>query len=164
MISTSDCEKWFRNKTINPITGRRIDPNSRNGVYSKFEKRCKMFDPNNCYFETWCGKGDKPRLYKRTGTRYECLKIGYGRGKYSTVPEGSLDTIPYLSENAKIYLINEDILSLDDFLDEIYSMNYEETKNFLKAIEYTTPKKFNSVVRFLYNNGIPASKLPKCVN
>jgi hypothetical protein len=40
-ISREDCEKWLKNKLVNPITGKKISSSAKNGIYSRFEKACK---------------------------------------------------------------------------------------------------------------------------
>jgi hypothetical protein len=127
-----------------------------------------MFDPSKCNSELWCGKGEKPSSYRNTGTRYECMKVGYGRGywdlKRKTIPVQSLDNIPYLNNEAKEILFDEQIETVLDFVDLINSFsNYNTTKNFLEnELGYLTRKRFNSVVMFLFNKGVHVTKLPKC--
>lgn len=130
-----------------------------------------MFDPDDCVLEMWCGTKNKPANYRRIGNRYECMKKGYGRGfwdfKKSILPEEDLEHIPYITRNNIQYLITErDINSLSDFVNLIRSFpNYIRTRDFLEIdLGYTTRKKFNSIVLFLFSKGIPRSKLPQCKN
>ena len=37
------CEKWAKNKKINPLTGRPLDKEAKNGLYKKFEQAHKQF-------------------------------------------------------------------------------------------------------------------------
>lgn len=127
-----------------------------------------MFDPSRCKLETWCGKGPKPDKYKRTGSRYDCLKVGYGIGSWQTkrknIPDHDLDNIPYLTPTAKNTLINGGITSVSDFLNRIRSFqDYTATKSFLEEMGcFGTKKKFNLVILFLFERGIPITKLPEC--
>lgn len=43
MITRIDCETWSKNKLVNPLTGRKINPKAKNGVYAK-KKFSKLFE------------------------------------------------------------------------------------------------------------------------
>jgi hypothetical protein len=124
-----------------------------------------MFDPARCLLDTWCGKREKPANYRRSGTRYECLRIGYGRGKWDSrqLPEQDLNNIPYLNRVSRERLIDAGIETLRDFLNRIRLFDdYRRTKIFLEELGFSTPKKFNKIVLFLFEKGIPIEKLPRC--
>lgn len=125
-----------------------------------------MFDPSNCNLNIWCGKGDKPNNYRTTGTRFDCLKVGYGRGYWDSkrqhMDHQDLDNIPYLTKTFKQYLINMNIHSLPDFINLVRSFkDYNITKAFLEE-HFISKNKFNRIVLFLYDKGIPINKLPQC--
>jgi hypothetical protein len=39
-FTKEECERWYKEKTRNPRTGRRIDPNAKRGVYKLLDKSC----------------------------------------------------------------------------------------------------------------------------
>lgn len=40
-LNVNLCQQWANDPTVNPLTGRRIDPNVRGGVYEKIKKKCE---------------------------------------------------------------------------------------------------------------------------
>ena len=41
------CDKWAKNKKVNPSTGRALDPTAANGLYKKLEEAHKLHKKNS---------------------------------------------------------------------------------------------------------------------
>jgi len=68
-FTAEDCEKWLKNKSINPKTGRKINPNAKNGIYSKLEKAC-THPPANEFSDKDCEKWLKNKsINPKTGRK-----------------------------------------------------------------------------------------------
>lgn len=121
-----------------------------------------MFNPQRCYLEIWCGKHPKPDNYKKIGTPYECLRLGFGAGKNNDIAYDSLKKIPYITPEREDFLETLGVFNLMDFLNHVNSfINYRHTKAFLNNLHLTNAQ-FNKIVLYLYKSGIPIFKLPAC--
>jgi hypothetical protein len=117
-------------------------------------------------FDVWCGDGPLPDNYKKTGSRCECLRIGFGAGNALAKIKNSedLNNIPYMTKLLKNKLQVGNICNVSDFLSYVNSMrSYRQTKVFIEWMfsECFTNKRYNSVCRFLYRNRLPLRKIPK---
>jgi len=124
-----------------------------------------MFNPRRCYLNIWCGNPPKPAVYRRIGTPYECLRKGYGIGKHSTHQNPrSLDALPYMTDARKTILRRLQITNLFTLLTHVNNFpSYRETRQFLENdLSLINGEHFNKMVLFLYEKGIPNTKLPKC--
>jgi hypothetical protein len=130
--------------------------------------------------EFWCGNGriptNKPnKRYRRAGTRVECLRKGFGAGKFTEIakslPEDSLQHIKYIGPAYETNFRKEGIKNLTDLvhyskmlvtaavLREVLTEVCTRTDGVLDT------KAYNSVIAYLYSQNIPrlTNKLPACV-
>ena len=138
-----------------------------------------MWDPARCVIPTiWCGAADAMpagRGYTRVGTRQECLKKGYGAGKFGEerrhFPATSLRQIAYIGEVYAQQFANAGVNTLAQLT---AAVNALPTANAVQL--YLVPKltragnggldrkAFNSMVLWLHEHGVPPHKLPGCRN
>lgn len=130
-----------------------------------------MFKPKRCTIPTvYCGNKKKtPKKYVRKGTRVECIRKGFGAGKYSeralSLPKYSLQRIKYVGEKYEKRFKNNQIHNTKDLLKELGPMTSKNKELILKKILRRKDKKldgkaYNMVILYLYHNG--QSNLPKC--
>lgn len=126
----------------------------------------------------WCGDSKIPKgrnakqniYYYKVGTRYECLKKGFGAGKYneirSTLPKNSLRRISYVG---KVYEKNfklSGISTLNQLESKMKRKSPKQIKILLKKV-FTKKggafdeRAYNSTLIHLYINGI--TNLPDCM-
>jgi hypothetical protein len=124
-----------------------------------------MFNPQRCYLNIWCGKNPKPDQYRRIGSPYECLRKGFGIGKFDKphAPR-SLDSIPYITDEKKAVLHRLQITTLFNFLTHVNNLpDYRSSKRFIEGeLALTNAEHYNKMILFLYEKGIPIIKLPRC--
>lgn len=132
-----------------------------------------MFNPDKCVIpKIWCGKGTMPKGYLKTGTRSECIQVGFGAGMYSErvkhTPSNSLQKIKYVGEKYDARFKLKGIKTTVDLL----NFATKRTKLQIKALlEYVFTRKskgidkraYNSTMMYLYSHGIAAAKIPQCI-
>lgn len=142
------------------------------------------FDPTKCLLPTiWCGKGPLPTSaekrvdrknnvkYVKEGSKEECVQKGFGAGMFSerakSLPDTSLQKIKYVGET---YEKNFKTVRIETTLDLLTFARGSPTKSILDLILKVTTKKdgkidhkaYNSILLWLYNNGVDSSKIPSC--
>lgn len=139
--------------------------------------RRRDFDPKTCDIPTiWCGDSDNPpkkrkdgSFYYKTGTRYECMKKGFGAGTYterkSNLPKHSLQQIKYVGEKHENDFIKAGISNTKDLIKEMSKKTTTEMEHILKRILTRSDgkldsKAYNCVIMFLYRNG--NASVPHC--
>ena len=60
--SKENCEKWFKNPLVNPITGKKIQENK--GVYNALKKGCAQYEIESIKLDV-----EKKRVEKRVEKR-----------------------------------------------------------------------------------------------
>ena len=133
------------------------------------------FRRRNCAIpRLWCGNGKvnfrkkvNDGFYSREGTRYECLKIGFGAGKHSleNPSSTSLKNIKYIGEIYEDSFRRKDIGSLKELKRVSKKMTVNDFKRLLQQIlkkkDGTVDNRaYNSVLIYLDDVGI--KKLPAC--
>jgi hypothetical protein len=136
------------------------------------------FNKKSCAIPTvWCGDGKMPTAHKdgmfytREGTRSECVKKGFGAGKYQErnahLPKTSLLQIKYVGETYEGKFKRYGITSTTQLLKEFKSSKanpsmIEKTLKdiFTKKDHKLDQRAYNSTLLYLYGNGI--GKLPQC--
>ena len=140
----------------------------------------KSFNPKKCLVPTfWCGKGDMPKeadyknnlRYTSLGTRDQCVQKGFGAGmsaeKSKNLPENSLQKIKYVGEVFEKNFMKNGIANTTDLID---FANRSNRSGIDKKITVVCTKKdlrvdyraYNHILLWLYDNGIPSSKIPWC--
>lgn len=133
------------------------------------------YDIDRCIVKrVWCGqadgipKGDKKKYYK-VGTRYECLKSGFGAGMYTekrkALPPKSLQQISYVGPKMEKKLKKRGIENTKQLISKLKEMTLGEKRTLLKATlknanGQLNSKAYNSVIFYLYENGV--LELPNC--
>lgn len=139
------------------------------------------FDPKKCLIPTvWCGKGPVPKnnkdydkniKYTREGSKDECVQKGFGAGTYAerskTLPEKSLQKIKYVGATYEKNFQDRDIEDLDDLVRFARGSPTKSIKSLILEVTTKKDKKidhraYNHIMVWLYNNGVDASKIPKC--
>ena len=135
------------------------------------------FKKEDCYLPTiWCGesntlpkKGRGDTYYKKVGTRYECLKQGFGAGTHTerkqNLPVDSLEQIKYIGPEHSLSFKRKGIKSLDQLIKEMSTKSASGIEGFLKKVlsksnNVIDMRAYNSVLLYLYRNG--NSNLPAC--
>ena len=133
------------------------------------------FDIDRCIIKrVWCGnddaipKKDKKR-YSKVGTRYECLRSGFGAGMYSEKRKNlsykSLQQIPYVGPKMEKRLIKRGIADTKQLLSQMRMLSGPGKKAILSSTLKNSDGKlnsfaYNSVIMYLYQNGV--LNLPNC--
>ena len=133
------------------------------------------FDIDRCIIKrVWCGndnaipKKDKKK-YSRVGTRYECMKSGFGAGMYTEKRKGmshkSLQQISYIGPKMEKRLIKRGIADTKQLLVKMRPLSSSTKNAVLKATLKNADgtintKAYNSVIMYLYQNGV--LNLPNC--
>lgn len=133
------------------------------------------YDIDRCIIpKVWCGnsntipKKNKKQYYK-VGTRYECLKSGFGAGMHTEKRKGfddkSLQQIPYVGPKMEKKLKKRGIANTKQLISELRDMSANEKRDLLKSTLKNSNGQvnnfaYNSVIRYLYENGV--LDLPKC--
>jgi len=137
------------------------------------------FNINNCFLKTYyCGDKNKnypfieeKTRYTRAGLRSECLKKGFGAGKFTelkrNISRESLLNIKYVGPIFLKKFKSVGITSIPKLLNFVQTNNINRTRNLLERV--FTDKRgtlnkngYNSVLIFLYENGY--ANLPQCKN
>ena len=133
------------------------------------------FDEEQCIIpELWCGEANKPPkkkgvIYYKTGSRYECMKRGFGAGMYSTkketLPAKSLQQIKYIGEVHEESFIRYGIKDIPTLIKEMKGRTTNGIETILKKILVKSngvfdAKAYNSTLVFLHKNG--TANLPAC--
>ena len=137
-----------------------------------------MFDEKKCDIPTiWCGESDKPpkkrkdgSYYYKTGTRYECMKKGFGAGssieKKEHRPKDSLQQIKYIGEKHEKNFKKKGIKTTTALIKYCKGKDPKEIEKFLKGAlknsnGVTDTRSYNCVLLYLYKHG--TGNLPSCV-
>lgn len=126
----------------------------------------------------WCGAADAVpagRGYARVGTRHECLKKGFGAGKYAEqrrhFPATSLRQIAYIGEVYAQRFADVGVNTLAQLAGAVNAL-----PDALAVRAYLVPKltraghggldrkAYNSVLLWLHAHGVPPDQLPVCRN
>lgn len=139
----------------------------------------KKFNESECDIPTiWCGDSDKPptkrkdgNVYVRTGTRFECMKKGFGAGTHierkSNLPSNSLQQIKYVGEKHEKGFKKSGISNTDALTKAMSKKNSAEIEAMLKKVLTKSDgkvdyKAYNCTILWLYRHGIGGEKLPAC--
>jgi hypothetical protein len=128
----------------------------------------KRFKIEDCQIPSvWCGKGNIPRKtkvrYSRTGTRFECMKKGFGAGmnteKMKYLPEDSLQRIRYIGKKYEDNFGTFGYRTTKDLIRGMKSKSQEEMESELliickKSTGAVDWKAYNSTIEYLYLNGV----------
>ena len=134
------------------------------------------FDVNECAVPcVWCGDGVMPKTiqngkkYTRDGTKFECMKKGYGSGMYSErskhIPQTSLKQIKYIGDEYEARFIQKKIKTLEDLRKKAKNgrKNTLETllnDVFTKKDGVLDKRAYNATLMYLYSHGI--GDIPGC--
>ncbi|MDB4769340.1 hypothetical protein OAG24_00095 [bacterium] len=134
------------------------------------------FDRKKCVIPTvWCGDGKMPSIspkdsiYVRPGTRYECLRKGFGlcQVKSRSIKPTSVQNIRYVGDTYEKNFKKNGISSLDKLVTEFKKYTKKEKERIL--IKVFTKKggsfdlrSFNSTILFLHDNKV--KNLPTCID
>jgi hypothetical protein len=142
----------------------------------KKEKITGGFNPAACAIpQLWCGESENPpkkldddTYYFKTGTRYECMKKGFGAGTHierkNNLSPKSLQQIKYVGEKHEADFKKAGINSTDALVKEMRVKTSSEIASILKRIltkanGVLDTKAYNSTLLYLYkhgNGGLPA--------
>lgn len=137
------------------------------------------FKESDCYIPTvWCGekntipttrpKGDT--YYHKVGSRYECLKVGFGAGasteRKQNLPLTSIEQIKYIGDVHAESFKNKGVTTTTRLITVAKGKNIDELEKYLKGILQKSNgqvdmRAYNSVLLYLYRHGI--SQLPRCI-
>jgi len=119
--------------------------------------------------KVWCGNGNKKTgEYIRNGTKYECMKQGFGAGSYTerlkTMPTNSLQRIKYVGEKMEKRLKKQKIATIPALINRCKNMTPQGIEKLLKSTLVQENgsldgRAYNSVILFLYANRI---ETPQC--
>ncbi len=126
--------------------------------------------------QPWCGESNaipikKKKYYSKVGTRYECMKKGFGAGsnieKRKGLSASSLQNIPYIGPKMESNFKSNGINTITQLKTTMKNKSALEKNNLLKKILVTSKglldkKSYNSTIMFLYQGGI--LNLPACKN
>lgn len=135
------------------------------------------FKKEDCYLPTiWCGesdelpkKGKNDTYYYKVGSRYECLKQGFGAGTHTerkqNLPTNSLEQIKYVGPEYDAAFRKEGIKNVDQLVREMNSKTASGIDGFLKKVltksnGVVDMRAYNSILLYLYRNG--NGNLPAC--
>lgn len=131
-----------------------------------------MFNPKECEIpKIWCGKGNKPSSYSKTGTPYDCMKIGFGAGMHiernKHLPPNSLQNIKYVGETFEKKFVKKGIKNIPELLKYATKSSKPQIENLLKEVFMRKKvgldqRAYNSTLLYLYGHGIASIKIPKC--
>jgi hypothetical protein len=141
------------------------------------EKKSTKFVLSDCDIPTvWCGISNKPpkkakegKYYYKTGTRTECLRVGFGAGTHiernNNLPSNSLQQIKYVGEKHEKDFKTAGISTNTELIKQMRKRTTLEMEKILKRILVRSDgvldaRAYNSVVVYLYKNGIGA--VPAC--
>ncbi len=125
--------------------------------------------------EIWCGESATPpkkkgTIYYKTGSRYECMKKGFGAGTYTekalTRPLSSLQNIKYVGPKYEENFKKAGIKTLAQLVTQTGSKTSTQIKTLLTGIltkenGILDTKAYNSTVLYLHRHGV--ANRPPCV-
>jgi hypothetical protein len=135
----------------------------------------KTFNEEECIIpEIWCGEAASPpkkkgKVYIKAGTRYECMKKGFGAGTHiernSNLPTTSLQQIKYVGEQHEKDFKAAGIKTIPQLVSQMKLKTTDESGKILKRILTKSNgvldvKAYNSTVLYLYKHGVPSA--PPC--
>jgi len=135
----------------------------------------KKFVEADCIIpQIWCGNDNTPPkkrgvIYSKTGTRYECMKKGFGAGTHiernSNLPLNSLQQIKYVGEKHEASFKSSGIKTIPQLISQMKLKTSSEASAILKRIltksnSVLDVKAYNSIALYLYKNGVPSA--PPC--
>lgn len=135
----------------------------------------KKFNEADCVIpELWCGEASTPpkkkgTIYYKTGTRYECMKKGFGAGTHierrEYLPVGSLQQIKYVGEKHEKDFKSAGIKNVQTLASQMKLKTTAEMEAVLKRILTKSngvldTKAYNSTVLYLYKHGVASA--PSC--
>lgn len=140
-------------------------------------KTTKKFVLSECDIPTvWCGESNKPpkkakegKYYYKTGTRTECLRVGFGVGTHTernnNLPADSLQQIKYIGEKHEKDFKKAGIATTTALLKEMRKKTTFEIEKILKRILVRSDgvldaRAYNCVIVYLYKHGI--GSVPPC--
>lgn len=137
------------------------------------------FKESDCYIPTvWCGEKNtipktRPRgdtYYHKVGSRYECLKVGFGAGSSSerkqNLAPNSIEQIKYIGDTHANSFRNEGITTTTKLISVMKGKSVSAIEKLLKKIlqksnGQTDMRAYNSVLLYLYRHG--NADLPSCI-
>jgi hypothetical protein len=128
------------------------------------------FDVSKCEIRTfYCGKGNIPEGSTRKGNNYECLRRGFGAGKWQervkNLPAKSLQRIKYVGPKFEKNFKEKNINNTDQLISKLSIKTKDQKKKILEKI-FTRKNNtidyrgYNNVLLFLHVSGV--KKLPSC--
>jgi hypothetical protein len=137
----------------------------------------KKFVLSNCDIPVvWCGESEKPpkkakdgKYYYKTGTRTECLRVGFGAGTHTernnNLPSESLQQIKYIGETYEKGFKKAGYTDLSILRKKMRKKDHDEMRKILKKIltkkdGVLDARAYNSVIVYLYKHGI--EDVPSC--
>jgi len=142
---------------------------------SKRPPASKSFSEEVCIIpEIWCGNSATPpktkgKIYYKTGTRYECMKRGFGAGTYTerglNLPVTSLQKIKYVGPTYEQNFKKAGIKTLAQLVTQAGPKTSAQIKVMLEKIlsrenGVLDSRAYNSTVMYLHRHGV--SNLPSC--
>lgn len=135
-----------------------------------------MFNVDDCIIpQLWCGNAPDPpqvrgKRYTRSGTKYECMRKGFGAGMYTErdkhLPANSLQHIKYVGPTYEANFENiMQVSNLDELVRKINNIPRLNKITLLNAVLHRNrrgidKRAFNSVILYLHNQGV--GNLPPC--
>lgn len=135
----------------------------------------KNFSEADCIIpEIWCGNDNTPprkkgSIYYKTGTRYECMKKGFGAGTHiernSNLPTTSLQQIKYVGEKHEAEFKKAGINNIPQLVAQMKLKTTAEAGVILKRVLAKSNgvldvKAYNSTTLYLYKHGVASA--PAC--
>lgn len=124
----------------------------------------------------WCGNGDMPKKkvssdthYYKTGTRYECMKKGFGAGMHTerkaNLPDSSLQNIKYVGDVYEERFKSQNINTISQLLNYSLKSTPRQIEALLREVfkrkkSGVDQRAYNSTLIYLYRHG--NGNLPKC--
>lgn len=138
-------------------------------------RRSSKFNEVACIIpEIWCGNDDTPpkkkgSIYYKTGTRYECMRKGFGAGTHieraSNLPPASLQQIKYVGEKHEASFKASGINTIPNLISQMKLKTSSEAETILKRILSKSngvldAKAYNATALYLFRHGVPSA--PPC--
>ena len=135
------------------------------------------FSLQHCAIPTvWCGNGRRPSqkagdttYYTKTGTRHDCLKKGFGAGKYTEIgkriSQTSLQQIKYVNRKYEKRFQRKGINNLTELVERCKNLDPQEIRLLLRKMyknedDRVDKKPYNATLIYLYQHG--NDNLPTC--
>lgn len=144
----------------------------------KLKTKVSKFKESDCYIPTlWCGekntiptkRSKNDTYYYKVGSRYECLKVGFGAGssteRKQNLPLTSIEQIKYIGDSHSESFRKEGVSTTTRLITMMKGKSIDEIETYLKKVlkksnDQVDMRAYNSVLLYLYRHGI--SELPKC--